>query len=644
MAVQTNELRDVGAKDGARTGESMSISATTLEALRARAAHLRVHSMRATSEAGSGHPTSCLSAADIVAALFFSVMRYDPSNPRDPNGDRFVLSKGHAAPLLYAAWAEAGLFPIDRLLTLRRYDSELEGHPTPRFAGTVGATGSLGQGLSIGVGVALSGKYLDQRPYRVFVLMGDGETAEGSVWEAAAFAAYHKVDNLVAIIDVNAIGQSQRTMYEWDVESYRKRFEAFGWHAVSIDGHDMGAIVDALHAAEVVKGRPVAIIARTLKGKGVSFLENKDGWHGKPLKKGEELDRAIAEVRQSNGVDPGVADIRRPERASAAAAPARRTAMAAPTYKLGDEVATREAYGTALAKLGDVDPRIVVLDGDTKNSTFAERFLKAHPDHYFEGFIAEQNIIGAGVGFSACGKIPFVSSFVCFLTRGFDHIRMAAISQANLKLGGSHCGVSIGEDGPSQMGLEDIAMMRAVPDSTVLYPSDAVSAERLVGTAAAIDGIVYLRLSRPKTPVLYESSEQFPIGGSKVLKASDADQATVVAAGVTLFEALKAYERLLAEGVRIRVIDAYSVKPIDRQGLLRAARATNNTLITVEDHYWDGGLGDAVLSALATEGVRVHKLAVAVVSRSGRPAELMAAHGIDADAIVAVVGEVIAAA
>ncbi len=294
MAVQTSASRALGAKDGARTGESMSVSATTLAALRARAAHLRVHSMRATAEAGSGHPTSCLSAADIVAALFFAVMRYDPTNPRDPNADRFVLSKGHAAPLLYAAWAEAGLFPIDRLLTLRRYDSELEGHPTPRFAGTVGATGSLGQGLSIGVGVALSGKYLDQRPYRVYVLMGDGETAEGSVWEAAAFAAYHKVDNLVAIVDVNAIGQSQRTMYEWDVEGYRKRFEAFGWHAVSIDGHDMGAIVAALHAAEAVKGRPVAIIARTLKGKGVSFLENKDGWHGKPLKKGEELDRAIA--------------------------------------------------------------------------------------------------------------------------------------------------------------------------------------------------------------------------------------------------------------------------------------------------------------------------------------------------------------
>ena len=610
----------------------MTTSHTSLDELRARAARLRIHSLRATSEAGSGHPTSCLSAADIVAALFFDVMRYDPKDPQAQTADRFVLSKGHAAPLLYAAWAEAGALPVEHLLTLRRYDSDLEGHPTPRFKGTVGATGSLGQGLSIGVGVALSGKYLERLPYKVYVLMGDGETAEGSVWEAAAFAAYHKLDNLVAIVDVNGLGQSQRTMFEWDVEPYRKRFEAFGWRTVTIDGHDMSAIVEALHAAASAKDQPFAIVARTAKGKGVSFLENKDGWHGKPLKKGDELERAVAEVAQQDGKSLGTFRPTAP-----VAAPGRGATgpgFAPPSYKLGDEVATREAYGTALAKLGDVDQRIVVLDGDTKNSTFAERFLKQHPDRYFEGFIAEQNIIGAGVGLSTCGKIPFVSSFACFLTRGFDHIRMAAISQANLKLGGSHCGVSIGEDGPSQMGLEDIAMMRAIPGSMIFYPSDAVAAERLVATAAIVPGIAYLRLSRPKTPVIYDNAAQFPIGGSKTIRSSDSDQVTIVAAGVTLFEALKAHEVLQAEGVNIRVIDAYCVKPIDRDGLLAAARATHNTLVTVEDHFYDGGLGDAVLSAVATAGICVHKLAVAVVSRSGKPAELLAAHGIDADAIV----------
>jgi transketolase len=621
----------------------MSRSPSELEALRARAAQLRVHSLRATAEAGSGHPTSCLSAADIVSALFFHVMRYDPMNPHHPAADRFVLSKGHAAPLLYAAWAEAGAFPAEHLLTLRRFDSDLEGHPTPRFSGTVAATGSLGQGLSIGVGVALNGKYLSRLPYRVYVLMGDGETAEGSVWEAVAFAAYHKLDNLVSIVDVNALGQSQRTMYEWDVKSYRARFDAFGWHATTIDGHDMGAIVDALHAAAEVKGQPVAIIARTVKGKGVSFLENKDGWHGKPLKEGEEIDRAVAEVSRNAGSETGVPPISAPPPATTVAeANSTPHAATAPRYAIGEQVATREAYGTALAKLGNVNPSVVVLDGDTKNSTFAERFLQAHPDRYFEGFIAEQNIIGAGVGLSTCGRIPFVSSFACFLTRCFDHVRMAAISQANLKLGGSHCGVSIGEDGPSQMGLEDIAMMRAIPGAVILYPADAVSTERLVGMAAAVPGITYLRLSRPKTPVIYDNDDPFPIGGSKLLRSSDADQVTVVAVGVTLFEALKAYERLAAEGIQIRVIDAYSVKPIDRDGILCAARATNDTLVTVEDHFFDGGLGDAVLSAVATAGVRVYKLAVATVSRSGKPAELLAAHGIDATAIVELVRRICA--
>jgi transketolase len=612
-----------------------AVSAISLNSLRAMAARLRVHSLQATAEAGSGHPTSCLSAADLVAALFFHTMHYDPASPRNPAADRFVLSKGHAAPLLYAAWAEAGAFPVERLLTLRRFDSELEGHPTPRFPGTIAATGSLGQGLSIGAGVALAGKYLDQLEYRVYVLMGDGETAEGSVWEAAAFAAYHKLANLVAIVDVNGFGQSQKTMYGGDLESYRARFAAFGWQACVIDGHDMAQIVDALDAATRATEQPVAILARTVKGKGVAALEGAEGWHGKPLKKGEDLDRAVAEIMARDGAPVErthqvVAPVTRvlPEAVATVREPA------PPEYDLGQEVATREAYGTALAKLGEVDSRVVVLDGDTKNSTYAERFLARHPKRYFEGFIAEQNIIGAGVGLSACGKVPFVSSFACFLTRGFDQIRMAAISRANLKLAGSHCGVSIGEDGPSQMGLEDIAMMRAVPDATVLYPADAVSTERLVGMAAVLPGIIYLRLTRPKTRVLYARDEKFAIGGCKVLRASDRDELTIVAAGITLFEALTAHERLQREGISVRVIDAYSVKPIDRDTLLQAARTTGNTVVTVEDHFLDGGLGDAVLSALAGEGVRVHKLGVATVSRSGKPAELLAAHGIDADAIV----------
>ena len=608
---------------------------TTEAMLQARAARLRADSLRATSEAGSGHPTSCMSAADIVSALFFHVMRYHPTDPAHPDNDRFVLSKGHAAPLLYAAWAEAGAFPAEHLLTLRKIDSELEGQPTPRFPGTLAATGSLGQGLSAGVGAALAAK-LDKLPFRTYVLMGDGETAEGSVWEAAALAAYYHLDNLVAIVDVNGMGQSQRTMYKFDVESYRARFAAFGWQAVAIDGHDMKAVLAAFEQAGQSKGQPFAIIAATKKGRGVSFLEDKDGWHGKPVKKGEDLDRALKEIAAPSFDALGVPPIGTPPASKRPAATASGP-MPAPAYGRGEKVATREAYGTALAKLGGVLPNVVVLDGDTKNSTFAERFLQAHPERYFESFIAEQNMVSAAVGLAACGKIPFLSSFACFLTRGFDQLRMAAISQANIKCAGSHAGVSIGEDGPSQMGLEDLAMMRAIPGSVVLYPSDAVCTERLVAAVALQRGIHYLRLTRPKTPVLYGADEVFPIGGSKVLRSSDADVVTVVAAGVTLFETLKAYDELQAGGISIRVIDAYSVKPIDGEGILRAARATNGRIIVVEDHYFDGGLGDAVLNAVVGKGVDVQKLAVRDVPRSGKPEELIDAYGIGAGTIVAAV-------
>lgn len=600
----------------------------TLEAI---ARRLRVHSLRSTAEAGSGHPTSCLSAADLVSAIFFHSMRFDPANPANPRNDRFVLSKGHAAPVLYAALAEAGALPISQLDTLRKITSDLEGHPTPRLPWVGAATGSLGQGLSVGVGMALDGKFLDKLDSRVYVLLGDGEIAEGGVWEAAALASYYQLDNLIAIIDVNGLGQSQRTMYDHDAEVYKNRFAAFGWDARVIDGHDLEEILAALDAARAVKGRPAMIVARTLKGKGVSFLEDRDGWHGKPLKKGDELDKALKEI-PLNGHS-GPFPVTRPSAGPALEPPAVR-AFPTPAYKIGDKVATRSAYGTALAKLGDVNPLVVVLDGDTKNSTFAETFMKAHQQRYFECFIAEQNMVGAAVGLAACGKIPFVSTFAAFLTRAFDHIRMAAISGVSIKYAGSHCGVSIGEDGPSQMGLEDLAMMRAIPNSTILYPSDAVAAERLTALAASLKGTTYIRTSRPATSVLYANTEEFPVGGSKTLRASGSDQLTIVAAGVTLHEALSAHETLKAADITVRVIDAYSVKPIDAEGLRQAAARTNNTVLVVEDHYYDGGLGDAVLNAVAGHGVRVHKMAVTEVPRSGKPDELLDAHGISARCIV----------
>ena len=605
--------------------------------LEQKATNLRIHSLVSTSEAGSGHPTTCLSAADIVSALFFHAMHYDCENAQNPNNDRFILSKGHAAPLLYAAYAEAGIIPTDDLLTLRQIDSILEGHPTPRFDWTEVATGSLGQGLSLGLGMALNGKYLDKSDYRVYVLLGDGEIAEGSVWEAAALASYYKLNNLVGIIDVNALGQSQRTMYAFDIDTYCQRFEAFGWQTIGIDGHDYDEILPALDKAKASTDKPTMIVAKTFKGQGVSFLANEDNWHGKAVPKGEELDKALNELGPLNTDIPLQIESPKPTEKHASTI----KACDPPEYKPDEEVATRGGYGTGLAKLGDANPNVVALDGDTKNSTYAEEFMKRHPDRFFEMFIAEQNLVGAGIGLAKRGKIPFVSTFAAFLSRAYDHIRMSAISQANIKYAGSHCGVSIGEDGPSQMGLEDLAMFRAIPNSVVLYPSDAVSAERLVAEAAAHQGIVYLRTSRPKTAILYGADESFPIGGSKVIKKSEQDKVTVVAAGITLHEALKAHETLSTEGISIRIIDVYSIKPIDAKTLRTAAADTNNTLITVEDHYPEGGLGDAVLDAVATEGICVHKLAVTGIPRSGKPDELLELHGINANAIIQKIKNVI---
>ncbi|HEV2452703.1 MAG TPA: transketolase [Verrucomicrobiae bacterium] len=600
---------------------------TDIDLLKGIANQLRIHSINATTAAGSGHPTSCCSAADVVAALFFGYMKYDPKNPRYYNNDRFILSKGHAAPLLYAAWAENGFVPVDELVKLRQFNCELEGHPTPRLAFVDVATGSLGQGLGAGVGMALAGR-LDQLDYNTYVLMGDGEIAEGAVWEAASLAGYFKLNNLIAIVDANRLGQSQETAFGHNINVYRKRFESFGWRVEDIDGHDIEEILEVLSGVGL-NDQPLAIIAKTYKGAGVSFLQDKEGWHGKPLTK-EEAAKAIAELQPNAKSGMGV-EIAKP---TSLPEPKNNPATGFPpiNYKIGDAVATREAYGNALLRVGEADTRIVALDGDTKNSTYAEKFFKKFPDRSFECFIAEQNMVGVSTGFSARGKLPFASTFACFFTRAFDHIRVAGISEANVKLAGSHVGVSIGEDGPSQMGLEDLAMMRAVVGSTVLYPSDAVSAEKLVEQMVLTKGICYLRTSRPKSPVIYNNDEAFPVGGAKVLR--EGDKVTVVAAGVTLFEALKAADTLKSEGINITVIDAYSIKPLGKKEILAAAQKTNNTVITVEDHYSQGGLGDAVAGELSVDGIKVHKLAVNGLARSGKPAELLAHFGIDADAIV----------
>jgi transketolase len=610
---------------------------TLIPALKNIATQLRIDSIRSTSEAGSGHPTSCASAADVMAALFFAEMRFDPQNPRLPGSDRFILSKGHAAPILYAAWAEAGAFDRAELLKLRRIDSDLEGHPTPRLPFVDVATGSLGQGICAAIGTALNARRI-KSDYRTYVLLGDGESAEGSVWEAADVGAIDKLDNLCGITDVNGLGQSRATMWQHDMEQFARRWRAFGWHAIVIDGHDMAAILDALDEARGTKGQPTMILARTIKGKGVSFVEGKDGWHGKAFKKGEELDRAIAELEKQfvRGTTVDATDLVRhiPRPAAVPNEATQPKSIAPPAYKIGDKIATREAYGTAIAKLGEADPRVVALDADVKNSTFSEKFEKVAPDRFYQNFIAEQVMIGAAMGLAARGAIPFPSTFACFLARAADFVRMAAISQVGIKMAGSHAGVSIGEDGPSQMALEDLAMCRAQPNIAVLYPCDAVSTERLVALAAYHPGPVYIRTSRPQTPVTYSSDETFAIGGLKVLRQSSDDVATVVGAGVTVFEALKAHDALKASGTSIRVIDLYSVSPVDKDALVAAARATGGHLITVEDHYAAGGIGDAVAEAVAGGGFEVHRLAVREIPRSGKPDELLDRFGISSRHIV----------
>jgi transketolase len=612
-------------------------------ALKNIATRLRIDSVRSTSAAASGHPTSCCSAADLVAALFFAEMRFDPKDPHHPGSDRFVLSKGHAAPLLYAAWAEAGAFDRAELLKLRQLNSDLEGHPTPRLPFVDVATGSLGQGICAAVGSALNARRIAS-DYRTYCILGDGESAEGSVWEAADVAAMDGLDSLCAITDVNGLGQSRATMWGHDLEQFARRWRAFGWHAIVIDGHEMNAILDAYAEAKTSKGQPTMIVARTIKGKGVSFVEGKDGWHGRAFKKGEELDRALAELdAQMTPADPGIDLAKQIAKPSARPAdPAKPRPMPAPSYTLGEQVATREAYGVALAKLAESDERVVALDADVKNSTFSDKFEKAFPDRFYENFIAEQAMLGSAMGLAARGAIPFPSTFACFLTRGADFIRMAAISNVGIKMAGSHAGVSIGEDGPSQMALEDLAMCRAQPNIAVLYPCDAVSAERLVALAAYHPGPAYIRTSRPKTEVIYGNDEPFEVGGLKVLRQDASDTVTVVGAGVTLFEALKAYDQLKADGTLIRVIDLYSVAPVDGASLRAAGQATGGKIITVEDHYAAGGIGDAVAEAVGETGIHVHRIAVREIPHSGKPEELLDRYGISAKHIVEAVRAAIA--
>ena len=603
------------------------------------AAQLRVDSVRSSTSAGSGHPTSSMSAADLLAVLIGRHLRYDWDNPRSDDNDHLIFSKGHASPLLYSIYKAVGVVSDEELMTgYRRFGSRLEGHPTPVLPWVDVATGSLGQGLPDGVGVALAGRYLDRLPYRVWVLCGDSEMAEGSIWEAIDKASYYQLSNLIAIVDVNRLGQRGPTELQWDLEAYARRAAAFGARVLTIDGHDLAEIDRALATAGDTSGyQPTVVLARTIKGRGFSEVEDQNGWHGRPFP-ADMASRAIAELggeRHLTIRGPRSSPAPEPPAAAAATGGAGAAEPAA-MYSIGDQVATRKAYGDALVDLGGENPRVVALDGEVSNSTHADEFAKAYPGRYFEMFIAEQQLVAAAVGLSARHYVPFASTFAAFFTRAYDFIRMAAISQANVRLSGSHSGVEIGADGPSQMALEDLAMMRAVHGSTVLYPSDATSTAALVHAMADRAGVSYLRTTRGSYPVLYGGTETFPIGGSKVLRSSQRDVVTLIGAGVTLHACLAAADRLAADDIHARVIDLYSVKPIDTETLVTAAAVTSGRLIVAEDHHPEGGLGSAVTDALLEAGPQklwVTHLAVRQMPGSGTGDELLAAAGVDAEHI-----------
>ena len=599
--------------------------------------NLRVSSLISTTAAQSGHPTTCLSAAEIMAVLFFDVMHFDPKNHSNPDNDRFILSKGHAAPILYAVYKELGILSEQDLLTLRTFDSVLEGHPTLRFPYSEAATGSLGQGLSIGLGMALAAR-LDKREYTTYVLLGDGEMAEGSVWEAFEIAAYYHMSNLRAIIDCNKLGQSEKTMHAHHISAYVNKVTAFGWHPFVVDGHNVQELSEVLQQAQKYD-QPVCIIAKTIKGYGIPQAEDKQGFHGKAFSKSKlphilkDLKKRFSTIAEAHikyswypkmsQETPSMKSISYP------------ISMAHSTYTLGDMIKTREAFGHALTALGDVCPEIVSLDGDVKNSTYTYLFEKKYPTRFIQCFIAEQNMVGMGVGLVYREKLPFIATFSCFMTRAFDQLRMAAIGTAPLRVCGSHAGVSVGEDGPSQMGLEDIALFSSLPNSIILYPSDAVSTHKLVKCMANYtDGISYLRTTRMATPVRYNNTEPFTIGGCKVLQQTNNDVACIVAAGITVAEALNAYETLQKEGIFVSVIDLYSIKPFDVETVKRMGKKSHNKIITVEDHYLEGGIGYAVSYALRNSGITIECLAVTKLPRSGKPATLLNFEEIDAEAII----------
>lgn len=608
----------------------------TIRKLEKLARLVRYYILSCTTKAGSGHPTSSLSATELMVGLMFGgAFRFDADHPENPNNDRLLFSKGHASPLLYALWTTAGKISEEELMTYREFGSPLEGHPTVAFRYTEAATGSLGQGLSVGVGMAMNAKFLDKLPYRTYVLLGDSEMSEGSQWEAIEIADYYHLDNLIGIIDVNRLGQRGETMYGHNLDAYRKRISAFGWETVEIEGHSFPEILDAYEQGLKADGKPVMIIAKTIKGKGVLSLEDQNGWHGKALKQAD-FEQALKDI---GPVDKSVrGEIAKPESLKPFVPEARRAEPV--QYDTGESIATRKAYGKALVRIYPEFPNIVSLDGEVSNSTGAETFKEEYPDRFFEMFIAEQNMVDVALGLARRGKIPFVSTFAAFMSRALDQIRMSRYSDANLKYVGSHAGVSIGQDGPSQMGLEDIAAFRTILDGVVLYPADAVSTDHLVEAAARHKGIVYIRTTRSSTPIIYNSDEQFEIGGSKTLWKSEGDVVTVVAAGITLHEALKAYEELRKENISIRVIDLYSIKPLDLETLQRAARETGR-ILTVEDHYAAGGIGEAVKDALSLSGVPVWSLAVRRIPKSGEPQELLDYEGISSRGIVSKVKDII---
>lgn len=617
----------------------------TINHLKDLAKLLRFYSLDMTTRAGSGHLTSALSAVDLMTILFFDKLKFDLEDPQNPQNDRLIFSKGHASPLLYSLYRVAGVISDKELLNYRQLGSKLEGHPAPVFSYVEVATGSLGQGLSVGVGMALSAKYLDKTDNKIYVLLGDGETAEGSFWEAVEIASYYRLGNLVGILDVNRLGQSQETMLGYQVETYAKRIGSFGWKTMVINGHDFGGINRAFDRIKTNSNQPTMIIAKTVKGKGVSFLEDKNGWHGKALPP-QELELAKKEL---GPVDLSIVGrVKKPEpfnKAQSKLAQAIREPRAKLKeipYKIGDKISTRKAFGQTLAELADQNENLVVLDGDVQNSTFTELTAGEENNKFWQMFIAEQNMVGVAAGLAARGKIPILATFAAFLTRAFDQIRMNTISGLNIKYVGSHAGVSIGQDGPSQMGMEDLAMFRAVHSCVVLYPADGVAAAKLTEEMLNYKGPSYLRLARPDTPVIYEVKENFSIGASKTLISSKKDKITIVAAGITVFEALAAQKELVKVGVNVRVIDCYCIKPIDEETLRLAAKETGGKIITVEDHWFEGGLGDAVLNVFASSGeVKIYKMAVCQMPHSGSTSDNIKAAGINAVSIVKKVKEIL---